>query len=105
MRGKPRCTLLVCPDDAQRLGLADGGSARVRSEAGELVAQVEVSDEMRAGVVCLPHGWGHDKPGTRVSVASQHAGVNNNLLASGRRVDAISGNAAVNGIPVEVSPA
>jgi len=66
---------------------------------------VEVSDEMMRGVVCLPHGWGHDKPGTRLSVARDHPGVNNNLLAPPEFVDVISGNAAVNGIPVEVSPA
>jgi hypothetical protein len=66
---------------------------------------VEVSDEMMPGVVSLPHGWGHDKPDTRLSVAREHAGVNNNLLAPGHLVDLISGNAAVNGIPVEVVPA
>jgi anaerobic selenocysteine-containing dehydrogenase len=105
MSGKNRCTLLVNPDDAERLGLTHGGSARIRSDTGELVAPVSVSDEMRAGVVSLPHGWGHDKPGTRLSVAAQHAGVNNNLLASGTRVDLPSGNAVVNGIPVQVAPA
>ena len=62
-------------------------------------------DEMLPGVVCLPHGWGHDKEGTRLSVAREHAGVNNNLLAPGDFVDPLSGNAAVNGIPVEVVPA
>ena len=103
--GKNRCTLLVNPNDAKRLGLADGGSARIRSDTGELVVPVEVSDEMRTGVVSLPHGWGHDKPGVRLSVAADHAGVNNNLLASGTLVDAISGNAVVNGIPVQVAPA
>jgi anaerobic selenocysteine-containing dehydrogenase len=66
---------------------------------------VEISDEMMPGVVSLPHGWGHDKTGTRMATAREHAGVNNNLLAPGRFVDAISGNAAVNGIPVEVVPA
>jgi hypothetical protein len=60
---------------------------------------------MLPGVVCLPHGWGHDKEGTRLSVAREHAGVNNNLLAPGDFVDTLSGNAAVNGIPVEVVPA
>jgi len=103
--GKDRCTLLVHPDDARAAGLADGGQARIRSAAGSLVAPVEVSDEMRPGVVCLPHGWGHDKPGTRLSVASEHAGVCNNLLAPGELVDAPSGNAIVNGIPVELAPA
>jgi anaerobic selenocysteine-containing dehydrogenase len=105
MTGRDRCTLLVHPEDARRFGLEDGARARVRSAAGCVEVPVEVSDEMRPGVVCLPHGWGHDKPGTRLQVASAHAGVCNNLLAPGDLVDPISGNAVVNGIPVEVSPA
>jgi anaerobic selenocysteine-containing dehydrogenase len=105
VEGKDRCTLLVHPDDARALGVEDGGRARVTSEAGSIEVPVEVSDEMMPGVVCLPHGWGHDRPGTRLSVAREHAGVNNNLLAPGHFVDALSGNAAVNGIPVEVAPA
>ena len=63
----------------------------------------EVTDDIRPGVVSLPHGWGHDKPGTRLSVANEHAGVNTNVLAPGTFVDVISGNAAVNGIPVTVT--
>ena len=105
VKGKDRCTLLVHPDDAGRTGLVDGGIARVSSEAGTLEVPVEVSDEMMPGVVSLPHGWGHDVDGIRMSVAREHAGVNNNLLAPGHLVDEISGNAAVNGIPVEVVPA
>jgi anaerobic selenocysteine-containing dehydrogenase len=103
--GKDRCTLLIHPDDAAACGVEHGKSARVASTAGAIVAPVEVSDEMMPGVVCLPHGWGHDLPGTRTAVASAHAGVNNNLLAPGELVDAISGNQVVNGIPVEVAPA
>ncbi|MCU1428293.1 MAG: anaerobic dehydrogenase, typically selenocysteine-containing [Actinomycetia bacterium] len=105
VKGKDRCTLLVHPDDAERIGLRNGGHAKVVSEAGSLVAPVEVSDEMMRGVVSLPHGWGHDRPGVRLSVAAEHAGVNNNHLAPGDFVDVPSGNAAVNGIPVEVAPA
>ena len=105
VKGKDRCTLLVHPDDAVELGLADGAKARVASEAGSIEVPVEVSDEMMRGVVSLPHGWGHDRPGTRLSVAREHAGVNSNLLAPGHFVDELSGNAAVNGIPVEVAPA
>jgi anaerobic selenocysteine-containing dehydrogenase len=103
--GRDRCTLLIHPHDAERLGIADGAPARVRSEAGELCAPAEVSDEMAPGVVCLPHGWGHDKPGARLGVAARHPGVCNNLLAPGALVDVPSGNAVVNGIPVEVTPA
>src|SRR4029079_349854 len=105
MKGKDRCTLLIHPDDAVRTGVADGALARVSSEAGTVEVPVEVSDEMMRGVVSLPHGWGHDKAGTRMSVAREHAGVNNNLLAPGRLVDPLSNNAVVNGIPVEVVPA
>jgi anaerobic selenocysteine-containing dehydrogenase len=105
VKGKDRCTLLVNPGDAARIGLVDGGRARVTSEAGSIEAPVEISDEMMTGVVCLPHGWGHDAEGTRLSIAREHAGVNNNLLAPGDFVDVLSGNAAVNGIPVEVVPA
>ncbi len=105
VRGKERCTLLIHPDDASRCGVIDGAQARVTSEAGTVDVPAEVSDEMMPGVVCLPHGWGHDKDGTRLSVAREHAGVNNNLLAPGHLVDTLSGNAVVNGIPVEVAPA
>jgi anaerobic selenocysteine-containing dehydrogenase len=105
VKGKDRCTLIVNPGDAARIGLVDGGRARVTSEVGSIEAPVEVSDEMMQGVVCLPHGWGHDAEGTRLSIAREHAGVNNNLLAPGEFVDVLSGNAAVNGIPVEVVPA
>ncbi len=105
VKGKDRCTLLIHPDDAVVAGVEDGGVARVRSVAGEVEVPVEVSDEMMAGVVSLPHGWGHDKLGTRQAVAREHAGVNNNLLAPPDDYDPLSNNAAVNGIAVEVSRA
>ena len=103
--GRERCTLLIHPDDAAAAGVVHGETAVVSSVNGRIEAPVEVSDEMMPGVVSLPHGWGHDKPGTRQSVAREHPGVNNNLLAPPDFVDALSGNAAVNGIPVEVTPA
>jgi anaerobic selenocysteine-containing dehydrogenase len=105
VKGKDRCTLLVHPDDAASRGLAHGAVASVSSEAGTLEVPVEVTDEVMRGVVSLPHGWGHDRPGTRLSVAREHAGVNTNVLSPGDFVDVLSGNAAVNGIPVTVSPA
>ena len=105
VKGKERCTLMINPTDAARLGVSDGSTARISSTAGSLLVQAEVTDEMLSGIVSLPHGWGHDKTGTRLSIAREHAGVNNNLLAPGEFVDTLSGNAAVNGIPVEVVPA
>ena len=104
VKGKDRCTAQVNPADAERLGLADGGLARISSQVGELTAPVEVTDEIMAGVVSIPHGWGHDVDGVRLGVASEHPGVNSNLLAP-VAVDLPSGNAVLNGIPVEVTAA
>jgi anaerobic selenocysteine-containing dehydrogenase len=103
--GTNRCTLHVAPADAERMGLADGGSARVRSRAGEVVADVEVTDAVMEGVVSLPHGWGHGKDRTTMEIAAAHAGVNSNVLTDELEVDPLSGNAVLNGIPVEVEPA
>ena len=105
VRGRPRCTLWVHPDDAARLGLADGAAARVRSRAGRVEVPVEVTDAIMPGVVSVPHGWGHDAPGIALRVASAHAGVNSNLLADELAMDPLSGNAVLNGIPVTIEPA
>jgi anaerobic selenocysteine-containing dehydrogenase len=104
-KGKDRCTLLVSPVDAARIGLAPGARARVRSRVGELIAPVVVTDEMMPGVVSLPHGFGHGGEGVELRVARHHAGVNSNLLTDETRVDGLSGNAVLNGIPVEVTAA
>jgi anaerobic selenocysteine-containing dehydrogenase len=104
VKGKDRCTALVNPLDAERLGLADGGRVRLRSAAGAFEAPVEVSDEMMPGVVSVPHGWGHDADGVKLRVAAAHAGVNSNLATDETAVDAPSGNAVLNGIPVELEP-
>jgi anaerobic selenocysteine-containing dehydrogenase len=103
VKGKDRCTLHVHPDDADRLGLTDGGLALVRSAAGEVEAPVELTDGIMPGVVSIPHGWGHNEDGVRMGVAAAHAGVNSNLLADESQVDPLSGNAVLNGIPVEVA--
>ncbi len=104
IKGPERCTLRVHPDDAARLGLVAGGRARVTSRAGEVVAPVELTDELMPGVVSLPHGFGHDAPGAQLAVARAHAGVNTNLVTDPLLLD-VSGNAALNGVPVTVAPA
>ncbi|MEM6931823.1 MAG: molybdopterin oxidoreductase family protein, partial [Myxococcota bacterium] len=102
VKGRPRCTLLVHPDDATRLSLTDGGRATVTSAAGAITAPIEVSDEMMPGVVSLPHGWGHDR-GAGWAVATEHAGVSVNDLTDPTRVEPIAGNAVLNGVPVTVT--
>ncbi|HKE77335.1 MAG TPA: molybdopterin-dependent oxidoreductase [Acidimicrobiales bacterium] len=105
VKGRPRCTLHVHPDDAARLGLADGADAAVASRTGRVTIPVEVTDAIRPGVVSIPHGWGHDLDGVELSVARRHAGVNSNLLADDELMDPLSGTSVLNGIPVDVAPA
>jgi anaerobic selenocysteine-containing dehydrogenase len=105
VRGANTCTAHVHPDDAARIGLRDGGDALVRSRAGSVTVPVQVTDTVRPGVVSIPHGWGHSTPGARTSVAAAHAGVNSNVLADDLLVDVLTGTAALNGIPITVTPA
>ncbi|MER7232582.1 molybdopterin oxidoreductase family protein [Streptomyces olivaceus] len=102
--GSNRCTLHVHPDDADRLGLRDARPVRVKGPGGEVTVPAEVTDTVRPGVVSLPHGWGHDRPGTRTRHAATDPGVNVNQLLDGSALDPLSGNAVLNGVPVELTP-
>jgi anaerobic selenocysteine-containing dehydrogenase len=103
VRGKEACTAQLHPDDAARLGLVDGARATVRSAAGAVDVPVEVTDVVMPGVVCIPYGWGHGRPGARQAVAAAHAGVNVNVLTDASAIDPLSGTAVLNGIPVTVT--
>ncbi|WP_431235613.1 molybdopterin-dependent oxidoreductase [Mycolicibacterium psychrotolerans] len=105
MKGRDRCTLLMHPDDAASRGVAAGETVSVQSSAGRIEVPVEVTDAIKPGVVSMPHGWGHGKPGTRMSVANGSPGVNTNILSPPTFLDEPSGNGALNGIPVTVAPA
>ncbi|MEU6668908.1 molybdopterin oxidoreductase family protein [Streptomyces sp. NPDC046727] len=100
--GSNRCTVHIHPEDAARLGVQDGADVRVKGAGGEVVAPAEVTDGVRPGVVSLPHGWGHDRPGTRLQHAAGDPGVNVNQLLDGSMLDPLSGNAVLNGVPVEL---
>jgi anaerobic selenocysteine-containing dehydrogenase len=102
--GPERCTLLISPADARRLGVGDGEDALVRGRHGELRLTAQVTDAMMPGVVSIPHGWGHDLDGTALAVAREHAGVNTNVLGDGEVLEPLTGTAVLNGIPVEVAP-
>jgi anaerobic selenocysteine-containing dehydrogenase len=104
-KGKDRCTLHIHPDHAARLSLEDGETACVTSRAGTVEIPIEVTDAIMPGVVSIPHGWGHHLPGTSMSIASEHAGVNTNILTDEGEVDPLSGNAVLNGIPVTIGRA
>jgi anaerobic selenocysteine-containing dehydrogenase len=103
VKGGERCTALMHPDDASTRGLRDGQRVIVSSAVGKVELPLEVSDEVRSGVLSIPHGWGHDVPGTGWSTASSHPGVNANELTDSSLVDALSGNAALNATLVTVS--
>ncbi|WP_067804155.1 molybdopterin oxidoreductase family protein [Actinomadura formosensis] len=98
--GSNTCTLQLNPADADRLGVGAGDPVRVTSRTGTVEAVAEPTDTLMPGVVSLPHGWGHDRPGTRAGVARRNAGVNVNAVTDDQEIDPLSGNAVFNGVPV-----
>ena len=105
-----RCTALVNPADAARLGLEDGAIARIftppntGSDARSVNAEIEITDEMMSGVISLPHGWGHDQPGTQMTIAARQPGANLNALLDENHRDPLSGNAVLSGVAVQMEP-
>jgi anaerobic selenocysteine-containing dehydrogenase len=104
VKGKNRCTLLMHPDDLQQRHIKDGTMVKVRSRVGELQVVIEASKDIMPGVVSLPHGFGHDRKGIRMAIAQRHAGVSCNDITDELALDTLSGNAAVNGVSVQVLP-
>jgi anaerobic selenocysteine-containing dehydrogenase len=102
VKGRDRCTLLIHPQDANARNIRDGNFVSVRSRTGTIALKAEVTEGIMPGVVSIPHGWGHDRKGVKLSVASQSAGVSINDLTDHLFIDDISGNAAFSGVPVEV---
>ena len=104
MKGKGRCTLLMHPKDMAQRDIENGTDVTVSSRVGSVKVAVEASETMMPGVVSLPHGFGHNREGIRLGIASEHAGVSCNDITDDLAVDALSGNAAVNGVLVSVTP-
>ncbi len=100
-RGRPRHQLLMHPDDLASRGIDDGARVTVTSRVGAVVVEVQAAEDMMPGVVSLPHGYGHQVDGTRMRNASKVIGVSINDLTDPERLD-VSGNAALNGVPVRV---
>jgi len=105
VKGPPGCVLLIHPEDASARGLKAGERARVSSRVGSVEVPVGLSEDLARGVVSLPHGWGHGRAGTALSVAGQHAGASLNDLTDEQSIDALCGSAAFSGVPVSVSKA
>ncbi len=102
VKGRDRCTMLIHPNDAKARNLVEGQRVAVSSRVGKVEIPVEISDEMMEGVVSIPHGWGHGRKKIKMKIAQAHAGVSANDLTDELLIDELTGNAAVNGVPVEV---
>lgn len=102
VRGKNRCTVMMHPDDARGCNIVSGDIVTVKSQIGDIHIEAEVTDTIMRGVVSIPHGWGHDREGVQLQVASDYAGVSLNDLTDDQRIDLLTGNAAFNGVPVIV---
>jgi anaerobic selenocysteine-containing dehydrogenase len=105
MKGRNRCTLWMNPTDAARLGLADGQQVELRSGAGTVKVPLQITEEIREGVVSLPHGYGHGRDGTWLTVANANPGVCVNDITSDLLLDELSGTSVMNGGPVTVEAA
>ena len=102
IKGKPRDQLMMHPDDARERGFTDGQQVEIYSKIGRIQIALSTTADVMPGVVCLPHGFGHHRTGTRLGVAHEHAGASYNDISDTAEIDAVSGNAALNGLRVEV---
>ena len=102
IKGKSRHHLLMHMDDLKRRGIGDGSQVRIRSATGEIQTQVNASSDLMPGVACLPHGFGHQRCGLRISQAEKIAGASYNDLTGVDTLDGPSGNAALNGVRIWV---
>jgi anaerobic selenocysteine-containing dehydrogenase len=105
VKGPPRCTLMIHPDDAAARGVVDGGNARIATATGAIEVPVEVTDSIMRGVVSVPHGWGHNRRGAKLRVAETAPGASVNDVIDPARIDALTGTSALTGQPVEITPA
>ncbi|HWJ08151.1 MAG TPA: molybdopterin-dependent oxidoreductase [Nocardioides sp.] len=101
-KGRPRHHLLMHPADLGARGLVDGAVVTVTSRVGKVEVEVRATEDVMPGVVSLPHGYGHQRAGVRLGVATGVAGVSINDLTDPDRLD-VSGNAALSGVPVTVT--
>ncbi len=102
VKGKSRCTLMLHPDTAAQYGIEDGQDVKVISRVSSVIIAAEVTDELMPNVVSIPHGFGHSRKGVKQKIAQAHAGVSVNDLTDDTLIDRLSGNAAVNGVPVRI---
>ncbi|HHL32015.1 MAG TPA: molybdopterin oxidoreductase family protein, partial [Oceanospirillales bacterium] len=102
VKGKPRCLAIINQVDAQKHQLQEGDSIKVISQTSELVIAVTITENIKAGIISIPHGWGHNQPDTKLAIANKHPGVNINNLMNDTEIDELSGNAVLAGVPIRI---
>ncbi|MBL4865508.1 MAG: hypothetical protein JKY67_03935 [Pseudomonadales bacterium] len=102
VKGKSRCTAMIHPEDAKARKVKEGDNVIVESRIGKIEIAVEITDEIKQGVISIPHGWGHHRAGTRMPIAERHAGVSINDITDTKMIDTLTGTTAVNGVPVSL---
>lgn len=102
-RSKDPCFAIMHPSDAARYGIEQGAQIKLSTEVGSIELPVSLSPRIMPGVISVPHGWGHHRAGTKLNLASKQAGVSLNDIVDDSQVDALSGNAILNGQRVRVS--
>lgn len=103
MKGKNRCTVLMNSKDAQNLSILNHQKVKLTSNVGSIILPVEISDEMKEGVLSIPHGFGHNRRGTKIKLAEKNAGESINDLTDDFKIDQLTGNANFSGTRVKVS--
>jgi anaerobic selenocysteine-containing dehydrogenase len=102
MKGKNRCTVLMSSKDANNLSITDHQKIKIISNVGSIELPVEISDEMKEGVLSIPHGFGHNRNGTKIKLAEENAGESINDLTDDNKIDKLTGNANFSGTRVKV---
>jgi anaerobic selenocysteine-containing dehydrogenase len=102
MKGKNRCTLMMNDDDARERSLEHGQTVCVSSRVSSIKLPLEVTENIASGVVSIPHGYGHDRKGVKLDIATGHPGASINDLTDETAVDELTGNAAFSSVRVKV---
>ena len=103
VKGRNPVELIMHPEDARARSITTNTLVRVSTERDAIEVPVKISDDIMPGVVCLPHLWGHNRPGTRQRVANATPGASYNDLTSVAAIDELTGNAIFNGVRVHVT--
>jgi len=93
--GRRACTMRIHSADAAELGIKDGNSAFIETEAGSATVEAEVTDSSHRGQVVIPHGFG-------LVHMEKVYGVNSNQLTSARNRDRIAATPLHRYIPCRV---